>query len=168
MTDFLILNAAVGFVSEGKWEGLVMTQLEKVTELWGCPWSECKAVKERESSLLSYPSVRVQGQGEAVGWMCPRERLETFRNVSWKQCCPETLTEQGHVNWSLMGQRPFSIYHLMLKNACDRTPDGVQMWRGFAWTFSCSEFPKQFLHSEKLRFITILHSSHLWMETPQS
>lgn len=123
---------------------------------------------KRDSALLSYPSMRVQGWGDTGCWVCLRERLETSRYVSWKQCCPKTLTEQGHVNWSLMGQRPFSIYHLMLKNASDRAPDGVQMWRGFAWTFSCSELPKQLLNSEKPRFITILHCSHLWMETAQS
>lgn len=122
---------------------------------------------KRESALLSYPSGRVQGRGERVGWMCLRERLETSRYVSWKQCCPETLTEQGHVNWSLMGQRPFSIYYLMLKNACDRTPDGVQMKR------ICLDLFLQWIPQAafKLRKAQVHYNtplSHLWMETAQS
>lgn len=99
--------------------------------------------------------------------MCLRERLETSRYVSWKQCCPETLTEQGHVNWSLMGQRPFSIYYLMLKNACDRTPDGVQMKR------ICLDLFLQWIPQAafKLRKAQVHYNtplSHLWMETAQS
>lgn len=66
--------------------------------------------------------------------------------------------EQGHVNWSLMGHRPFSIYHLMLQIAHDRTPDGIQMWRGFSWTFSCSEFPKQLFKPRFIAMQTALHT----------
>lgn len=110
---------------------------------------------KRASVSLGYHSARAECKGMEDELYMSKRKAGDLQVCFFggSSAASKTPMEQGHVNWSLMGHRPFSIYQLTLQTACDRTPDGVQMWRGFAWTFSCSQFPRQLLNSEKPRFI---------------